>query len=72
MDGHDQVPILVFHVLEADIPKDTGVVDQDINPAKVLNGGLDDLVSILDRVVVCCGFSTSSLDLIDDYIGGLK
>jgi len=48
MNIHDQIPILVLHVLEADIAEDAGIVDEDIYSAKVLDCRLDDLVSILD------------------------
>jgi hypothetical protein len=71
VDLHNQIPVLVFHVLEADVAKDAGVVDENIDPAKGLNGSLDDLVAILDRVVVCDGLAASRCDLLDDLVGGL-
>jgi len=45
---HDQVPVVVLHVLEADVPEDTGIVDQDIDSAKCLDGRVDDLVTVFD------------------------
>jgi hypothetical protein len=69
---HDQVPVLIFHVLEADIPEDTGVVDEHIDAAEGVDGGLDDLVTILDGVVVGNGVSAGLFDLVDDNIGGLS
>jgi hypothetical protein len=71
VDLHHQIPVLVFHVLEADVAKDAGVVDEDINPAKGLDGSLDDPVAILDGVVVCDGFTASGCDLFDDLVGSL-
>ena len=48
VDLHDQVPVVVLHVLEADIPEDAGVVDQDIDSAKRLDGSIDNLFTIFD------------------------
>lgn len=71
MNSNNQIPVGILHVLEADISQDTGIVDQNIDPAEVLNGGLDDLVAILDAVVVANGLSTSSFDFVYDNIRGL-
>lgn len=71
MNLEDQVPILVLDVLEADVSQDTSVVYEDIDTAKGLDCGVDDLVAVLYRVVVCDGLSAGLLYLIDDYIGGL-
>lgn len=71
MNLEDQVPVLVLNILEADITQDTGVIDQDIDATKCLDGSLDDLVAILDGVVIGNGLSTVLLDLVDYYIGGL-
>lgn len=68
MDCDDKIPVLVCYVLEADIAEDTGVVDEDVDAAVVLDGGLDDLVAILDAVVVAYCFAASGLDFVDDYI----
>jgi hypothetical protein len=71
MDIHNQIPVLVLHVLKADIPQDTSIVDEDIDSAIVLDGSLDDLVAVGDAVVVGYGLSTCGFDLVDDYICGL-
>lgn len=71
MDLHDQVPVLILHVLETNIPEDTSIVDEHINPAISLDGRLDNLVTILDRVVIRNGLSASCLDLFDYNICGL-
>lgn len=71
MDLHNQVPILIFHVLETDVAQDACVVDEDINPAKGLDSGVDDLVAILYRVVVCDGLAASRCDLFDNRVGSL-
>lgn len=72
MHSVDKVPVLVFHVLETDIPEDTGVVEEDINAAKVLDGGFNDGFAVLDTVVVCYRLAASSSDFIDNHIGSLE
>ena len=69
--GLDEVPILIFHVLEADISQNSRIVEEDIDAAEGINGSLDDLVAILDAVIVGYGLATCLLDLIDDDICGL-
>lgn len=71
MHRHDQIPVLVCHVLETDIPQDTGVIYENIYAAKVLDGGIDNRLAILDTVVVCDGLPPFRLDLLDDGIGSL-
>lgn len=71
MNLHDQVPVLVLHVLEGDISQDTGIVNQDINAAKSLDGSLDDLLAVLDAVVIGNGIAALGLDFLDDDISGL-
>ncbi len=72
MDLDSQIPILIFHVLEADIPQNAGIVDEHIDPSKRLDGSLDDVLPVLDAVVVCDRFAACGFDLINDYIGGLQ
>lgn len=72
MHLHDQIPVLVLHVLETDIPQDTGVVDEHVYPAESLDGRLDDLVAILDRVVVGDCLAAGGGDLVDDGVGSLE
>lgn len=66
MDFVDQIPILIFHVLKANISKDAGIVDENINTAKGLDGSVNNLVSKLDAIVVGDGVSTLCLDFIDN------
>jgi len=49
----DEVPVLVGHALERFVAQDARVVDEDINAAKRLDGRVNDLVTIVNRVVVC-------------------
>jgi hypothetical protein len=71
MNGDDQIPVLVFHVLETDVSEDTSIVDQDIDSAIVLDGGVDDLLAVCDAVVVRYCSAARGFDFIDDDIGGL-
>lgn len=71
MNLHDKVPVVILHVLEADIPKDTGIVNEDIYPAEVLDGGLNDLVAVFYRIVVGDCVTAGILDLCDDYVCSL-
>lgn len=71
VDLHNQVPVIVLHVFEADISEDAGIVDQNIDSAKGLDGRVDDFVTIFDRIVVGNGLASSCLDLLDYYVCGL-
>lgn len=71
MDLKDEVPVLILDVLEADIAQDAGVVDEDVDTAKSLDGSVDDLVAVLDGVVVGDGLATVLLDLVDNNVGSL-
>src|SRR5665213_413983 len=41
MDFHNQIPVIILHVLEAYVPEDTSIVDEDIDPAEALDGSLN-------------------------------
>ncbi len=71
MDLEYQIPILIFHILEADISEDSSIIDEDVYPAKVLNGGLNDCFSILHAVIISDRLSACGFDLVDNNIGGL-
>src|SRR5436190_23767487 len=68
VDIHYKVPVLVLHVPEADISQDTSIIDEDVDAAEVLNGGLNDLVAFDHAVVVGHGLATRSFDFIDHNI----
>jgi len=44
----DEVPVLVFHLLEGDISENACVVDQNVNSFEVVEGCFDYFVSQLD------------------------
>ena len=68
----DQIPVRVFHVLEADVSKDASIVEEDVNATEGVNGGLDDLLAILDTVVVGNSLAACSSDLVDYNICSLE
>ncbi len=68
MDFDDQVPILIRHVFEADIPQNTGVVKEHIYPAKCLDSGVYYPIAILDAVIIRDSFASSSSYVIDNYV----
>lgn len=71
MDFVDEIPVCLLHVLEADIAKDTGVVDENIDAAEGVNGCLDDGLSILYRVVIGDRLAASGADRLDNFVCGL-
>lgn len=71
MDPVDKIPVRVLHVLEADIAQDTGVIEKHIDATKVLDGGLDDSLTILHTVVVGDRLAASGANLLDDNVCGL-
>jgi hypothetical protein len=68
----NQIPVIVLHVLKRDISQDSRVVDQDIDAAKVLNGSINNSLSVLHAIVVGDGFAASLADFFNDNIGGLQ
>lgn len=72
MNPVDQIPILILHVLEADIPQDTGIVEEHIDATEVLDGGLNDRLAVLDAVVVGDRLAAGGADLVDHDIGRLS
>jgi hypothetical protein len=71
MDFHNQVPIFILHVLEANVSEDARIVDENIYAPERLDGSLDNCVAVLDTVVVGNGLAASLLDLVDDHVGSL-
>lgn len=67
----DKIPVLLLHVLEADIAQNAGIVDEHIDAPKVVNGRLDDGLSIFDRIVVGNGLAACSADRLNDFVCGL-
>ena len=72
MDFNDQIPVVVGHILEADISQNAGIVEENIDSSELPNSGINDFFAVLHAVVVCDCFASSCLDFINDYIGGLQ
>lgn len=68
MDAVDKIPILVSHADEGLVTEDTSVVDNDINAAECLEGSLDNLLTILNRVVVGDSLTASLADFINNNV----
>lgn len=47
MDFVDEIPVGLLHVLEADIAENAGIVDEDVDTTKGINGRLDNRLTIL-------------------------
>ena len=71
MNVHNEVPVLILHVLEADIPQDASIVDQNVNTSEVLDSSLNNLPAVRHTIVVGYGFTACSFNFIDDNIGSL-
>ena len=71
VNGVDEIPVGILHVLEADIPENTSVVEQNIDAAEVLDGRLNDGLTVLDAVVVGNRLAAGGADLLNDDICGL-
>lgn len=71
VDLVDQIPVEISHVLERDISENASIVDEDIDAAKVLDGGVNDLLAELDAVVVGSGLAAGLPDLLDNEVCGL-
>ena len=65
----NQLEILFLHLLERSITQNTSVIDDHMDSTKVLDGSLNNLVSIQNVVVVGHGNSSSLLDLVYHNIG---
>jgi len=66
-----QVPVGLFHLQKAHISQDAGVIDDNVDATKVINGRLDDGLTVLHRVVVGCCLATGLFDFLDHQISGL-
>jgi hypothetical protein len=61
-------PVLLRHLRETDVTEDTGVIDQDVDAAVCVDGGLDNLVALRHGVVISRGLASHGLDLGHDLI----
>lgn len=72
MYRHNQVPITIGHVLEADVAKDTSIIDKDVNAPIGCDGSLNDLVAVDDIVVVCDCLASRFQNFGNDLVSKLR
>ena len=70
VDLINQIPVVFGHLVEAFVPQDAGIVDDDVDAAEIVHRGLDDLVAIGNGIVVGNGFATGSNDFVHHQISG--
>lgn len=68
MDLDHQIPVLIRHILKANIAQNAGIVQEDIYSAKILDGSVDDTIAVLDAVIVGDSLASSSSDFVDDHV----
>ena len=67
MNINNRVDHVIIHLVERFIAQDAGVIDDDINFAKGVNGSLDNGSATVGRrygIMVCDGIPTASLNFI--------
>lgn len=70
IDFHNLVEVVLGGVLEIFHGQDAGVGDQDIDLAKVLDGGVDHGLDTANAACICLnGQGTVAADLLDELIG---
>ena len=72
MNLDDQIPVLIRHVLEADIAQDASIVQEYVYPTKGLDGSVDNSVAIFNAIIIRDSFAPSSSDLVDNHIRCLR
>ena len=73
VDVEDRVDQVGAHVVERLVAQDAGIVDDDVDRAERVDGGLDDRLATLwgsDRVGVGDCFASGGLDLVHHELGG--
>jgi hypothetical protein len=71
VDTVDKIPVLVGHSGERLVTQNTCIVDKDIDTTKGFEGGFDNLVTILNRVVVGNSLSSSLSDFFYNNVSSL-
>ena len=71
VNGNNVVPFLLCHVEDHAVSQDTGDTDQDVDLAKVVDAGLDDVLATFhggDGVIAGHGVSASCLDFVHYFV----
>ena len=72
VDIDDAVPVLLGHAVEDAVAQDAGIVDDDVDPAELIDRLLDDPVGAVpfgDAVAVHHGLAAGAADFVDDLEG---
>lgn len=69
VDVEDWVPQAVVHVGESLVTKNTSIVDNDINAAKCVDGGLNTSFAVLSRGLDTNSLAAKFLDLLNNVVG---
>jgi len=67
----NQIPVSISNLFEGNVAQDAGIVNDDVDSTKGLDGSINDLVTVLNRVVVSNGLTASSDNLFDNNISSL-
>lgn len=67
----NQIPVSISNLFEGNVAQDAGIVNDDVDSTKGLDGGINDLVTVFNRVVVSNGLTASSDNLFDNNISSL-
>lgn len=67
----DEIPVLILHVLKANIAENAGIVYENIYSAEILYRCVNYRLTVLDTVVIGDCFSAELLDFFNDSVGGL-
>ena len=70
MDIIDQVPVPLFHFMESLVAKNTRIINHYVNLPERIHSGLDNLVTIGDRIIVGYSFAATCFDFVNDDVGG--
>ena len=71
MDANDIVPLLLGHVEDHAVAQDAGHVDEDVQPAELVEGLLDHALAAIDvgdSVEVRDGLAAGGADLVGDVL----
>ena len=71
MDFINQIPILIFHFLEGNIPQNTSIVNKNINFSKIISSCFDYLLSKLYWIIVGNSNSSFGFNLFDYFISSI-
>ena len=66
------IPILGGHLLEVSISENASIVNEYIDATKVVDSGLNNLVSVYYTVIIRCCDPCGSFDLGNYFISGLR